>query len=220
MTRRFWLGWACSALLLSTSARAQVEAAKSAPPTSTRAVTYAADLGGGLHAGPNWADDPGWSWGLRGLFRYGVLEAGAQLGFSFTSSDEIRGADEGVLLGFGFLFDSGFRVDALSVLGLSMYNSRPDWMNDDPGTSATLLYGGSQLGVSWRFSPPGFGYVTLGLVGLYEANFLRPTVRYEYSRFAPDGTITSEVGEHQFGERRLGLRFVLGMSFDLIPITR
>lgn len=167
--------------------------------------------------GYNWAEDPGWALGLRGLLRYGVLQAGGQFGFALTDSDVRRSADEALLLGLGFQLENGLRFDVLGALGFNMFYSAPDWTIDDPGTSAFLGYGGAQLGASWRFGPPGVGHLTIGLLGVYEENFLRPTKRYEYSREAADGTTTLEMGAHRFGERRVGMRVVLGMSFDLMP---
>lgn len=220
MRRRSCLGWACSALIASTSLCARADELEPYATASTAAVDYALELSGGVQVGRNWAEDPGWALGLRALLRYGVLEAGGQFGFASTDSDERRSADEAFLLGLGFQLESGLRFDVLGVLGLNMFHSAPDWMVDDPGTTAFLGYGGAQLGASWRFGPPGVGHFTIGLIGAYEENFLRPTVRYEYQREAPDGTTTSELGEHRFGERRIGLRFVFGMSFDLMPTAR
>jgi hypothetical protein len=214
MRGRSYLGSPCAALILNMSLCARADEIK---PARTG---YAGDLSGGIHVGYNWAEDPGWAVGLRGLLRYGVLEAGGQFGMGLTDSDIRRSIDEALLLGLGFQLENGLRFDVLGVLGFNMLHSAPHWTVDDPGTMAFLGYGGAQLGVSWRFGPPGVGHFTVGLVGLYEENFLRPTVHYEYSREAPDGTTTSEMGEHRFGERRIGVRVVLGMSFDLYSIAR
>lgn len=203
------LGWLSC---LSTASAAPAQEAKEPRDYAAEAV-----LSGSIARSFSAEEEDGVLFGGTALLRSSVFEAGAGVDMGGALFDTTV-FNASLLAGFGLQLDSGPRLDLLGSLGMDFYHASGGFLDDDPGSSASLGCAGGRAVVSYRFPARHTGHFMIGAFVSYERNFRRVTVQYSYtdSDWLFGGS-TVRKGEHTFGDQRIALALNVGLTFDLMP---
>jgi hypothetical protein len=185
-----------------TSARPPVE---KAPASDFQLVGHAGIIGG---------TTGGLVLGGTGLARFGMFQVGglAEAGGEVFAYEYVGVA---ATSGIGLRTASGFRFDALGVVGGHHYTHvGNELFSSDPGATGDLPFVGARMGVSYAFGS-GPLHFDLGLWGLAEDDIGRTSQRYTYSEAGWFGApATPKTVTHEIGAQRLGAALRLGVTFD------